>query len=102
VLKALYRLGISLEGTRCLTPGWRSGFYWIAGGVNVPLPMSMFDHARKEAGIIACLDLSGDPERDLMRIAESCAGRCGRHPDLASPIRWPPESRINDKKPTPC
>ena len=95
-------LGITPEGTRSRTPGWRSGFYRIALGAKVPLLLSTIDYARKEAGIIACLELSGDPDKDLMRIAEIYAGRCGRHPELASPIRWLPESQVNNKKSTSC
>ena len=84
-------LGITPEGTRSLTPGWKSGFYRIAVGAGVPLLLSTIDYARKEAGIIACLELSGDPDQDLARIAETYAGRRGRRPELASPIRWLPE-----------
>jgi 1-acyl-sn-glycerol-3-phosphate acyltransferase len=84
-------LGITPEGTRSLTPGWKSGFYRIAVGAGVPLLLSTIDYARKEAGIIACLELSGDPDQDLAHIAEVYAGRRGRRPEFASPIRWLPD-----------
>lgn len=84
------------------TCGLSSGLYRIAVGANVPLLPSAIDRVREEAGIIACLEFSGDPEGGLMRIAETCTGRHGRHPDLASPTRWLPTGQTNDKKPTPC
>ncbi len=81
-------LGITPEGTRRRTEGWKSGFYRIALGAKVPLAIAVIDYARKEAGIVAYIDLGGDRDRDLARIAELYAGRIGRHPELASPIRW--------------
>jgi hypothetical protein len=55
-----------------------------------------------EAGIIACLELSGDPNGDLASVAAIHAERRVRRPEFASPIRWLPASQINEKKPTPC
>lgn len=81
-------LGITPEGTRSRTEGWKSGFYRIACAANVPLAIGVIDFARKEAGIVAYLALTGDRERDLQRIAALYAGRAGKHPALASPIRW--------------
>jgi hypothetical protein len=95
-------LGITPEGTRSLTPGWKSGFYRIAVGAGVPVLLSTIDYARKEAGIIACIELSGDPDHDLARIAACYAGRRGRRPALASPIRWLPDARFDRKARAPC
>jgi hypothetical protein len=81
-------LGITPEGTRSRTEGWKSGFYRIATGARVPLAVSTIDYARREAGVIAYIDLCGDPEQDIARIAGLYAGRQGRRPQLASPIRW--------------
>ncbi len=81
-------LGITPEGTRSLTGGWKSGFYRIACGADVPLAIGVIDFARKEAGILAYMELTGDRDRDLERIAVLYTGRTGKHPALASPIRW--------------
>ena len=81
-------LGITPEGTRRRTGGWKTGFYRIATGAEVPLLIGVIDYGRKEAGILAHLDLVGDRDADLARIASCYAGRRGRHPELASPIRW--------------
>jgi 1-acyl-sn-glycerol-3-phosphate acyltransferase len=95
-------LGITPEGTRRRTAGWKSGFYRIAAGAGVPVLLSTIDYARKEAGIIATFVLSGDPEKDLAQIAKIYAGRRGRRPELASPIRWLPETRFEEKTPPTC
>lgn len=81
-------LGITPEGTRRRTGGWKTGFYRIATGAGVPLLIGVIDYGRKEAGILAHLDLVGDRDADLARIASCYAGRRGRHPQQASPIRW--------------
>jgi 1-acyl-sn-glycerol-3-phosphate acyltransferase len=81
-------LTIAPEGTRGLTPGWKTGFYRIARAAGVPVALSFVDYSRRELGILAWLELTGDPGRDLAAIAECYAGREGKHPELASPIRW--------------
>lgn len=81
-------LGITPEGTRRRTEGWKSGFYRIATAAGVPLAIAVIDYRRKEAGIVAYLELSGDRDQDLARIVELYAGRVGKRPELASPIRW--------------
>ena len=44
-------LAIPPEGTRKRTEHWRSGFYRIALGANVPVAPGYLDFARKRAGI---------------------------------------------------
>lgn len=83
-----FLLVIAPEGTRSLTTGWKSGFYRIALEAKVPVALAFIDYARREAGILSYLTLSGDPAADIAAIAARYAGRQGRHPELASPIRW--------------
>jgi len=52
-------LVLAPEGTRALTAGWKSGFYRIALTANVPLALGFVDYARRQAGILAYLTLSG-------------------------------------------
>lgn len=84
---ALY-LAIAPEGTRSLTPGWKTGFYRIARGAGVPLVLAAIDYGRRQVGLIDSLDLSGDAEADLAAIAQRYAGRRGLHPERAAPVRW--------------
>lgn len=76
------------EGTRRRTEGWKSGFYQIAMTANVPVALGFVDYARREAGVLTYLTLSGDPQADIATIAGHYAGRSGKRPDQASPIRW--------------
>ena len=83
-----FLLVMAPEGTRRLTAGWKSGFYRIALEAGVPLILTTVDYARREVGILAYVELSGDPDADIATIAAHYAGRHGRNPELASPIRW--------------
>jgi hypothetical protein len=76
------------EGTRSLTTGWKSGFYRIALAAKVPVALAFVDYARREAGILTYLTMTGDPAADIAAIAAHYEGREGKHPSLASPIRW--------------
>ena len=76
------------EGTRRRTDGWKSGFYRISLASNVPVALGFVDYARREAGILAYVRLSGNASNDMSLVAEYYAGRTGKRPDLASPIRW--------------
>ena len=82
-----FRLVIATEGTRSLQPGWKSGFYRIALGAGLPVLAGTVDYSRREAGLVASLNLSGDEQADMARIAGCYEGRRGYHPENASPIR---------------
>lgn len=83
-----FLLVIAPEGTRSLTGGWKSGFYRIALAAEVPVALAFIDYPRRETGILAYLNLTGDPATDIATIAAHYQGRQGKHPELASPIRW--------------
>ena len=42
---------VTPEGTRSYAPKWKSGFYHIALGANVPIVIGYLDYKKKEAGI---------------------------------------------------
>ncbi|NTV72354.1 MAG: glycerol acyltransferase [Azonexaceae bacterium] len=83
-----FLLVIAPEGTRSLTKGWKSGFYRIALAAQVPVALAFVDYARREVGILTYLTMTGDPAVDIAAIAAHYEGRQGKHPELASPIRW--------------
>jgi 1-acyl-sn-glycerol-3-phosphate acyltransferase len=83
-----FYFGLAPEGTRTRKQGWKSGFYRIATGANVPIYLGMLDFSNKRIGIGPRLDLTGDVETDLGAIREFYAGIKGRWPDKASPIRF--------------
>jgi 1-acyl-sn-glycerol-3-phosphate acyltransferase len=80
-------LALAPEGTRSRGEGWRSGFYRVALGAGVPVALGFIDFDRRRLGVLSCLRLSGDVERDMAEIARRYAGVRGYRPGLAAPIR---------------
>lgn len=80
-------LALSPEGTRRRTPGWRSGFYQVALGADVPLALIQLDYSRKRVKVTDFLRLSGDEAADYARMAVAYEGVRGLHPQLASPVQ---------------
>jgi 1-acyl-sn-glycerol-3-phosphate acyltransferase len=81
-----FYFGLAPEGTRKKTSGWKTGFYRIATGADVPVYLGFLDFKRKRVGIGPHFKLSGDPEADLEICRKFYAGIEGGRPDLASPI----------------
>jgi 1-acyl-sn-glycerol-3-phosphate acyltransferase len=70
---------ISPEGTRGRTDRWKTGFYYIALGANVPLVFGFADFERKAAGFGPILMPSGDIEADMVIIRDfykDIKGKC--------------------------
>jgi 1-acyl-sn-glycerol-3-phosphate acyltransferase len=84
-------LVIAPEGTRGYRDHWRSGFYRVAHQAGVPLALVYFDYEEKVVGFDRFIRLSGDTDRDMAVIAAYLGHRRGRRPELAAPIRLPPE-----------
>lgn len=80
-------IGVAPEGTRRLTPGWKSGFYQVALQAQVPLCLMRIDWGRKTVDFRQMLSLSGDLEADYAQMAQAFAGVQGFHPHQAAPIR---------------
>ena len=80
-------LGLSPEGTRKHTEGWRSGFYQLAMGANLPLAVVRLDYGQKVLKFEGFLKLTGDPEIDYIHIRQMYEGVQGFHLDQAAPIR---------------
>lgn len=82
-----FRVVIAPEGTRSRTAGWKSGFYRLALAAGVPLGLAYIDYRRREIGIGAWVELTGDVEADMAGIARFYRGRMARRPELAGPVR---------------
>jgi 1-acyl-sn-glycerol-3-phosphate acyltransferase len=80
-------LALSPEGTRRLTPAWRSGFYHVALQARVPLALVYFDYRERTVGIERFLQLSGDATADFAEIEAGMVRGVGRRPAHAAPIR---------------
>ena len=79
-------LGLSPEGTRKRTEGWRSGFYQTALQAAVPICLVRLDYGCKEVVATHFYRLSGDMVADMAVIAESFVGVQGLKPHHASPV----------------
>lgn len=82
-----FHLIIATEGTRRRQDSWKSGFYRIALAAKVPVIMAVVDYPKRELGLLASIELSGDEVADMAAIAVCYKGRKGYHHDNASPIR---------------
>ncbi len=74
-------LMIPPEGTRSKVREWKTGFYYIAQGAQVPIVLAYMDHATKEAGIGPCLEVTGDIDVDMATLKAFYAPIRGLKPD---------------------
>lgn len=80
-------LAVAPEGTRSLTPGWRSGAYQVAVQAGVPVGLATLDFGSKTVALTDFVELSGDATQDFALMAHHLAGVTGCRPALASPVR---------------
>jgi len=63
-----FNLAIAPEGTRDLVNRWKTGFYHIAKGANVPIVLGYVDAKRKVVGAGDIFTLTDDMEADMQTI----------------------------------
>jgi 1-acyl-sn-glycerol-3-phosphate acyltransferase len=80
-------LAIPPEGTRKRAPYWRSGFYHIALGAQVPIAFGFADYRRKVGGIGGVIMPTGDADADMALIRDFYSGIVGKRPDQFGEIR---------------
>ena len=84
-------LGLAPEGTRSHTPGWRSGFYQLALGAQVPLALVKLDWGQRRFSVVDFYELTGQVEQDYAHMASVFAGVQGFHAHQMGPIvPWSP------------
>ena len=69
------------EGTRSNTRFWKTGFYYIALGAQVPIVMAYMDYDKKRSGLGPVFVPTGDIEVDMAKIKAFYAPFKGRHAD---------------------
>jgi 1-acyl-sn-glycerol-3-phosphate acyltransferase len=74
-------LTITPEGTRSLVEQWKTGFYNIAVGANVPIILAFIDYKRKEVGIKHVFIPTGDIDIDLPVIQSYYKADMALHPE---------------------
>ncbi len=82
-----FALGVAPEGTRKLTPGWKTGFYYIAWQAKVPVFLGYVDYAKKEGGILPeVLIPTGDIEKDFEMLRRNYGPLTARYPKWKAPV----------------
>ncbi len=69
------------EGTRSKARYWKTGFYYIATGAQVPIVMAYLDYGRKVGGLGPMFFPTGDIDADMAQIKAFYAPFQGKNPD---------------------
>lgn len=81
-------LGLSPEGTRKYTKEWKTGFYYLAVGANVPILPVALDYKTKEIRFMSLVYPTGDILGDLQKIYNQYQGVVPRYPErLSQPLQ---------------
>ncbi|EKF75066.1 acyltransferase [Alcanivorax hongdengensis A-11-3] len=88
-------LGLAPEGTRDRAQRWKTGFYRIAEGLQLPMVVIGFCYRRKQIRVVDSFVPSGDMDADLARIIDKLADIEPRRPErLSAPLRY---RRLSDR-----
>ncbi len=79
-------MAIAPEGTRKIATHWKTGFYYIAQGAQVPIVFAFLDYKRKVVGIGPAMIPSGDIRADMEIIRDSYSKVHARYPDQVGDI----------------
>lgn len=77
-------LGLSPEGTREYTEKWKTGFYYIAHGADVPIVPVAMDYKTKEVRFMTPIYTTGDIEADMAKIVSQYKGIVPKYPEKMS------------------
>lgn len=81
--KEEFRLGISPEGTRKKVSTWKTGFYYIAKGANVPIVMATLDFEHKKIKISEPFYTTDNKEKDMAFLRGFFLNVKGKNPELS-------------------
>ena len=76
-------LVVAPEGTRKKVDKWKSGFYHIAVGADVPILLGALDFGKRRILLGTVFTPTGDLERDMAAIRAHYDQFTGRNPELA-------------------
>ncbi len=76
---------ISPAGTRKKVKRWKTGFYHIAVGADIPIMLGFLDYGRKTGGIGRMIVPKGDMEADMIEIKAFYADITGKYSEHVSP-----------------
>ena len=80
--KEEFRLGLSPEGTRKKVEKWKTGFYYIAKGANVPIVMATLDFGNKRVKISDPYYITDNKEKDFEVFYDFFKNIKGKNPEL--------------------
>jgi 1-acyl-sn-glycerol-3-phosphate acyltransferase len=84
---------VAPEGTRKRANHWKTGFYYIATGANVPIVMGFIDYVRKEGGFGPTLMPTGNIEADMEKIRAFYGNITAKMPDKSTPVMISPRNK---------
>jgi 1-acyl-sn-glycerol-3-phosphate acyltransferase len=82
---------ITPEGTRHKANYWKSGFYYIALGAQIPIILGYIDYPKKKMGLGPIFLPSGDIHEDFKIIRSFYADKTGKFPHEQGAIQLNPE-----------
>lgn len=74
-------LALAPEGTRSLTPEWKTGFYRMACAAGVPIIVGVIDYRTRTVSLPVVFHPTGDYAVDRVRIQSYYRDAVGRNPD---------------------
>ena len=76
-------VAVAPEGTRSQVGKWKTGFYHIAVGANLPIILGYFDYAKKQAGCLESFTPTGNIDQDMISIKTAYQGVEGKYNNQA-------------------
>ncbi|WP_026954518.1 1-acyl-sn-glycerol-3-phosphate acyltransferase [Algoriphagus vanfongensis] len=73
---------VTPEGTRSAVKKWKTGFYHIALGADVPVVVGYLDYKKKEAGIGPAIYPNGDMDGQIAEMMEFGRGVTPKYPEM--------------------
>ncbi|MCX7553663.1 1-acyl-sn-glycerol-3-phosphate acyltransferase [Marinicella sp. S1101] len=84
------------EGTRGKVEKWKTGFYHLAEGTDLPIFLAKVDFRTKESGVFHTYHLTGNKEDDIRSIQESYKKVRAKFPELQYPEYTGPMPELSD------
>ncbi len=84
------------EGTRGKVEKWKTGFYHLAQGCDLPIFLAKVDFRKKESGVFHTYHLTGDKDQDISAIQASYKKIRGKYPELQFPEYTGPMPELSD------
>ena len=87
-------IALAPEGTRKYVDHWKSGFYHIAQGAQVPIAMGFVNYTEKKCGVGGYFTPSGNLDEDMEIMQEFYASSAkGKFPENQARVRFKSQSR---------